>query len=106
MSLSGRKTHLDRYPYTRKEPLNSLNEQQAEEFVKYAKEQAELFIDIVIKKDTRQEVVETYKKFARVMRSAMQLTKGYSGMLDAKLYKVLRSVVDRRVLQLEKGTME
>ena len=81
---------------------HSLNEQQAEEFIKYAKEQAELFVEIVIKKDTRQEVVETYKKFARVMRSAMQLTKGYSGMLDAKLYKVLRSVVDPTCLAIRK----
>ena len=81
---------------------HSLNEQQAEEFVRYAREQAELFIDIVIKKNTRLEVVETYKKFARVMRSAMQLTKGYSGMMDAKLYKVMRSVVDPTCLAIRK----
>ena len=95
-------TEFDFDDYVIPQCYHSLNEQQAEEFVRYAREQAELFIDIMIKKNTRQEVVETYKKFARVMRSAMQLTKGYSGMMDARLYKVMRSIVDPTCLAIRK----
>ena len=80
-----------------------LNQRQSEKFIQYATEQTERFVDLILEEGDRVIRTQYYYKLIRMMRRAMEITGAYgTGMLHAKIYKVLQHVTDPTCLAIRK----
>ena len=85
------------------ECFHSLNERQSEKFIQYATEQTERFINLILEERDRIVRTQYYYKLVRTMRRAMEITGAYgTGMMNAKIYKVLKHVTDPTCLAIRK----
>ena len=85
------------------ECFHSLNERQSEKFIQYATEQTERFVNLILEERDRIVRTQYYYKLVRTMRRAMEITGAYgTGMLNAKIYKVLKHVTDPTCLAIRK----
>ena len=85
------------------ECFHSLNERQSEKFIQYATEQTERFVNLILEEGDRIVRTQYYYKLVQTMRRAMEITGAYgTGMLNAKIYKVLKHVTDPTCLAIRK----